>query len=601
MSIVSSCDTLARGTLPNRRRSSAASGTGAAGSRRTSTTILKALAISLAFCAAPVSAQERVVETVHNLSAGGPGDVRAETEERVCVFCHAPHGTGGSIPLWNRDFPMANYRIYQSSTFDAAPGQPTGTSKLCLSCHDGTIALGRVLSRSDRIRMVSGDFMPAGLSNLGVDLSDDHPISFYYTSGLAASDRQLKSPGTLQADIKLDSTGQLQCTACHDPHHNRTRMFLTMTDAFGALCLACHDMDGWSSGSHSSSSEAVASDAAADWPFGTVSENACRACHRSHSAGGRQRLLIFEKEEDNCLSCHDGRVTRFDISAELDKPTAHDPRRYVGVHDPVEVLAGSSPHVECSDCHNPHAAAQPTGKGFVDIGETLQRVPGATLGGGYVEDAQFEYEVCFRCHGDAPVPVSRRIARQADQPNLRLKFGLANPSFHPVAGASPSSDTISLDPSISTGTQIRCTDCHNNNAGPRAGGRGPDGPHGSVYDFLLERNYTVRDDTPESAYDYAMCYKCHRRASILNNESFPDHASHVRDLDTPCSACHDPHGVSAIAGGGSDHTHLINFDVTIVRPLASTGRLAFDDLGERAGSCTLTCHSYDHDNTVYGE
>ena len=72
---------------------------------------------------------------------------------------------------------MANYRIYQSSTFDAPASQPTGASKLCLSCHDGTIALGRVLSRADRIRMVGGDFMPAGLTNLGTDLSDDHPVS----------------------------------------------------------------------------------------------------------------------------------------------------------------------------------------------------------------------------------------------------------------------------------------------------------------------------------------------------------------------------------------------------------------------------------------
>ena len=52
--------------------------------------------------------------------------------------------------------------------------------------------------------------------------------------------------------------------------------------------------------------------------------------------------------------------------------------------------------------------------------------------------------------------------------------------------------------------------------------------------------------------------------------------------------------------GGSDHTHLINFDVSIVRPFPNTTRLLFVDLGDRAGSCTLTCHGEVHDNRTYG-
>jgi hypothetical protein len=222
------------------------------------------------------------------------------------------------------------------------------------------------------------------------------------------------------------------------------------------------------------------------------------------------------------------------------------------------------------------------------------------MGGGYVQEAQHEYEICFRCHGDAPVPVSRRIPRQADRPNLRIRFNPGNPSFHPLVEAAVGLDTPSLDPTIPRGTLIRCTDCHNNDTGPRAGGTGPDGPHGSMFEFLLERNYTVRDGTPESAYDYASCYKCHRRASILADESFPEHSSHLRVQNAPCSVCHDPHGVSPIAAGRSHHTHLINFDVTIVRPLTGTTRLSFEDLGDRAGSCTLTCHNEDHNGRTYG-
>ncbi|MFQ5494707.1 MAG: hypothetical protein ACE5EX_04940, partial [Phycisphaerae bacterium] len=95
----------------------------------------------LAVCCTVTLGQQRVADTVHNLSVAGPGSVRAQSEQEICVFCHAPHNTGPMRPLWNRDVSPASYQIYQSSTLDASPGQPTGSSKLCLSCHDGTIAL----------------------------------------------------------------------------------------------------------------------------------------------------------------------------------------------------------------------------------------------------------------------------------------------------------------------------------------------------------------------------------------------------------------------------------------------------------------------------
>jgi predicted CXXCH cytochrome family protein len=519
----------------------------------------------------------------------------------VCIFCHAPHHTSGTRPLWNREMSLASYRIYESSTMDAKPGQPTGASKLCLSCHDGTIALGSVLSRTDRIRMGTGDFMPAGLTNLGTDLSDDHPISFHYTSGLAAADRQLANPRALPAEVKLDDTGQLQCTACHDPHKNLHGKFLVMRPEFGALCTACHSMAGWRTCAHRSSNAAVSGSASGDWPYTTVAENACRSCHRSHTAGGHERLLIFENEEDNCLSCHDGQVARINIRAELDKPSAHDPRRYVGVHDPVERPGGERPHVECVDCHNPHAvSAEPVSGVYVPIGATLAKSRGVSTSGAQLDEARHEYEVCFRCHGEYAVEVPRRIQRQAQHGDMRLKFSPSNPSYHPVVAPAASRDMLTLTPGLAPGSMIRCTDCHNNDDGPRAGGGGPDGPHGSNYDFLLERNYTARDDTVESEFEYALCYKCHQRISILSNYGFSLHHRHVVDERTPCSACHDPHGISRTQGFGSDHTHLINFDTQIVRPSTIAQRTEFRDLGTQTGSCTLLCHGSEHRDRTYG-
>ena len=562
-----------------------------------------ALAGLLVLCVGQAGwAQDRVAETVHNLAASGPGQFRSPSEQQVCIFCHAPHNTRGVRPLWNRELPSASYNIYQSSTLDARPGQPTGASKLCLSCHDGTIALGSVLSRSDRIRMSGGEFIPAGLANLGTDLSDDHPVSFYYSAGLVASDRQLASPQALPEEVRLDTSGQLQCTTCHDPHDNTFGDFLVMGSEFGRLCRTCHQMNGWGSGAHARAGVAVSGSALSDWPHATVAENACRSCHRSHAAGGHERLLIFEREEDNCLNCHNGQVARSDIRAEIEKPSSHDPRRYLGTHDPKETTSGMKGHVECTDCHNPHAASAdiPQG-GYQAIGATLLHVAGVTTGGAWIAEARYEYEVCLRCHGDAAVSVGQGVARQSQTSNLRLKFSRGNPSFHPLVVSSGSSDTVSLVPGLSRGSLIRCTDCHNNDAGRRAGGTGPDGPHGSNYDFLLERNYTVRDDTIESEFDYALCYKCHQRASILADQSFPLHRFHVEEGRAPCSACHDPHGVSRAVVSGSDHTHLINFDTQIVRPVGGVGNIEFRDLGRFEGTCTLTCHGRDHQAEAYGQ
>jgi predicted CXXCH cytochrome family protein len=546
-------------------------------------------------------AQESVVQTVHNLSAGGPGRVRAQSEGQVCVFCHAPHHASGMPPLWNREMPFSNYTIYRSSTLDAKPGQPTGASKLCLSCHDGTIALGSVLSRAERIRMVGGTFMPAGLTNLGTDLSDDHPVSFAYTSGLAGADRQLAAPTGLPERVALDAAGELQCTSCHDPHDNSNGMFLVMRNEFGALCTACHIMDGWKISAHKNANASVAGVRLGDWPYSSVAENACRSCHRPHTAGGRERLLIFENDEDNCLICHDGQVADSDIRQEIDKYTAHDPRRYTGLHDPLESPSADRAHVECADCHNPHAVENVLpGTTYVPIGPTLRKVRGVATGGAPLLEARHEYEVCFRCHGQSPVEVSGRVFRQSQNADLRLKFSPTAVSFHPVTTSSPSRDTVSLAPGMSRGDMIRCTDCHNNDSGPRAGGSGPDGPHGSTYDFLLERNYTVLDDTVESAFEYALCYKCHQRSVVLSDRSFSGHRLHVVEQRSPCSACHDPHGISATGGLGSDHTHLINFDTRIVQRASTTRRLSFQDLGTFAGSCTLLCHGVEHQEWQYG-
>jgi hypothetical protein len=119
----------------------------------------------------------------------------------------------------------------------ARPGQPTGSSRLCLSCHDGTIALGAMYGSNSSIEMQGGiTTLPASRpSNLGgpggTDLSNDHPISIPYTVELAQQNGQLKSPASISLatpEIRFEAGVTLQCTSCHNPHRDRYGKFLVV-------------------------------------------------------------------------------------------------------------------------------------------------------------------------------------------------------------------------------------------------------------------------------------------------------------------------------------------------------------------------------------
>ncbi len=182
-----------------------------------------------------------ILGSKHDLSAPGRARSKPPPKPRFACFVTRRTRPPPDTPLWNRSFSKAAYVPYSSSTTKAAIGQPTGASKLCLSCHDGTVALGMVNTRPTAIDFAGGiTRMPLGPSNLGTDLSDDHPISFVYDSALAAARGELRDPVALTGKVKLDDSGQMQCTSCHDPHDNQYGMFLVENNKASALCVTCH-------------------------------------------------------------------------------------------------------------------------------------------------------------------------------------------------------------------------------------------------------------------------------------------------------------------------------------------------------------------------
>lgn len=555
-------------------------------------------------------ADESVVNSKHDLSARGPGPIRAVSEQEICIFCHTPHNASPQWPLWNRENPRLHYRIYQSSTTDARIDQPSGPSKMCLSCHDGSMALGNVLSRPESHPIVmTARTIPPGTTDLTNDLSDDHPIGFRYDRQLTNRDRQIRPPEVVSVELPLGPHAEMHCTTCHDPHDNELGDFLRVTDQMSAICVSCHDRYGWRHSSHANSSKRTRGrvvDPRERLKYASVSDNGCMNCHRIHSAPQRERLLRFRREEDNCLNCHSGAVAHYNIASEIGKRSGHDPRFRTGVHDPTEVPFTMRRHVECVDCHNPHAAEHGTiGSVLGTFGPTVKGpnmgAGGVTIGGREVEHARFVYEICFKCHADGIRRPRIRTRRQVSQTNTRLEFQPSNPSFHPVAGPRRNADVVSLLAPLRVGSIITCTDCHNSDNSRFAGGLGPNGPHGSINPPLLVRNYTTTDFTTESANAYALCYGCHDRNSILGDASFTHHRIHIVNVRAPCGVCHDAHGVYRAQGSGRNHSNLINFDLSVVSSAASPAgrRLEFVDTGRQSGNCTLTCHGAGHVGSTY--
>lgn len=583
----------------------------------------KALLIVLLLADAALAAPGgRVAGSKHDLSATGPGDYRAASEPSPCVFCHASHGR--SSGRTNRPDTHASHRPYESSTMKGRAGAPTGSTRICLSCHDGTIAVGR--TRKGDIDMVGGNRpIAAGRSsNLGTDLRGSHPVSIHPAQGDGTS-----RPSPSDA-VRLDDSGAVQCTSCHDPHAEWgdpvVGKFLVKPMAGSSLCGTCHTSPAVMGGSSHFSSAASITDASGRRT--TVAEAGCAACHTSHGADTEGQLVRRGRNDDEqCLGCHSGQVAKFDIASEVAKPWSHASSSRGG-HDAGERPDGrgrmrlpeSSPgaprHVTCVDCHDPHVGT-PSGAPS-PLGGPLTGTWGIGIDGQVVEPARFEYEVCLKCHGDSAnkpqasgTSLASRVRRATADVNLRRVFDAMAPSFHPVAAPGRNADVPGLLPPYGASSMIRCTDCHASDGGAGAGGGGPRGPHGSSFPSLLERQYLTALGTAESPAAYALCFKCHDRDALLSTQSHfslkttpPDGASpalhqrHVQQRSIPCSACHDAHGVSADAGNERENAHLISFDLSIVQP-GGDRTLRYVSLGRAAGSCNLTCHGEPHDPVTH--
>lgn len=594
---------------------------------------------------------KRVTNSPHNLAtavpAGTPRAFTSNLTSQVCAFCHTPHNAVPDTPNWNHAPSAAViYTPYSSTTAAASPDQPTGMSRLCLSCHDGTVALGAVRVSPPGANKSQSANRLTGRANLTTDLSNDHPISFAYDAALVGLNPELADPARIGLPLE-DVAGEshLQCTTCHDPHDNAIKPFLRQTTLDGALCTTCHTRGGatgdWSASSHATSLKTPTrgnpwAERKPAWQGTNVAQNACFNCHQLHNAATPPRL-IKDIEENTCYLCHDGSVAATDIEAESRKPYQHTLE--MTPNSDHDATSAENPlsmplHVECMDCHNPHAVADaPPMISFnpsdpaaphTDAPAANAMIAGVTgigLNGNVVPEITNQYELCFKCHGvpgqsacgadRCQTATTWSMVRQDGVYNIRDKVNSGSPglvSYHPFETNNPANNTEvqSLkDPLNATTSLIYCTDCHSNDQSGAFGGVGPDGPHGSTYEFMLGQRYDMAGETPYSSTNFDLCFKCHDETRFSNPvTSGFNHDIHLRAGNATCANCHDPHG-------SRKFPHLINFLLnttnggtwTITSDCGggpgSCGRPepTWEDQGPQKGQCFLNCHGKSHDDS----
>jgi len=421
-----------------------------------------------------------------------------------CLYCHAPHsGINGSAgvqptPLWSQKLSsVQSYQVYSSATMvnktNASP--PLGSnSTLCLSCHDGTVAVG-TLTPYGQVPM-SGS-LSGTAADLGTNLQSTHPFSFV-TPLQAASDiwpsLSASPPSTQDATGAVQLiNGNVECGSCHNPHVQNidsSSDFLVIDNSESALCLACHNTVpsgtgmGMASAATASGSRtaATARNPLANWrtsihatatnrvvtqpslvgdavrrtnktatlgPYTSMRRNGCLSCHVPHNSA---KVLLRGTDDQDCIVCHNGGTNvsppAANVYAEMSLPKiSHSGGTTVAnnshsAHE-SEVL-NHNRHANCVDCHNPHTtksvgmsfpsppAIRPSQAGVVGIS--------AMDGRSVVYPANNQYENCLRCHGASTGKANPtvfgylplRLVSAADPLNILPEFSITTTSSHPV-------------------------------------------------------------------------------------------------------------------------------------------------------------------------
>jgi len=239
--------------------------------------------------------------TLHDFTTYATGTAAGDNTTNVgqCTFCHTPHAAITTNLLWNHASSAETYSWDVTET-TSGTNYPSfsdttwyGPTSKCLSCHDGTVAIGAVNWFGGKkpaaplnTTLVTAPYIPQGLNSSGV-FTGTHPVAMPYPWGGKPSTYNGSTTGTnfvpsqwqtpTQGNVRiwmqagtssitgypsvvmgynpaaavptvaagLPGNAGIECSSCHDPHNKLSmdNYFLvgTMTGyTTSYLCNMCH-------------------------------------------------------------------------------------------------------------------------------------------------------------------------------------------------------------------------------------------------------------------------------------------------------------------------------------------------------------------------
>lgn len=349
-----------------------------------------------------------------------------------------------------------------------------------------------------------------------------------------------------------------------------------------------------------------------DSKYATYAKGNCGHCHEQHASlqgaepnpvsGAASPALGFDRQPSFCVRCHNGTIVLKDIASQLNKTYGHGPMMttYPERHTLSKLEAGqnglpfrgTSRHVECADCHEPHSVQNTLHVYNTSAPANNNLVSGVIAGVWGVEPnseplwlsasttytelkpAQKEYQICFKCHSYYALAASNGVSTLPPGPSGQLvtdqgmEFSKNNRSAHPVR-VGLNSQTGSVSPRSLTTAQMKspwnsaagigvqtmyCSDCHGNDASS------PVGPHGSSNKYMIKDATNTEwpkssisgqlwslKNIKDNSYSWStrlLCAKCHVLFSGGNFKNDVHNDGHHQENGRYCVHCHVvvPHG-----------------------------------------------------------
>lgn len=480
----------------------------------------------------------------------------ATDANRKCTMCHVDHDIFS--PMLNTNSSGRSYNL--RTAIGTTPTTTTGYTNsdyatgggICISCHANELTKNTTNQKNE-----TG-------STKTVQVTD---------ANFSASAHQYAITSTMANGSTIFNAN---CSKCHNSKNGETTSFQSSTNKFGA---------------HDNPLRRLFASLGITSPTDPEEEDFCYRCHSKTgdtNPGGGPAKGTANKDYYGIANMSNAAE---DIFTVFGKTYKHNVAGYSGLHKPSstdETLAyiSANKHIECGDCHNPHAASAGNHTpGSATLANVLKGVWGAApnypantnwpatgtpprsnFTYAVQSAATSEYQICFKCHSYANTNV---LSWGASPPtgaaawtDVGLEFNPSNQSYHPVVAALPATDPSTtygskrLDGGLvgwTSGSIMTCSDCHATDS------TSSKGPHGSATKWMLAGTnkawpYTTaannggstgtlrRIEDKETNLGTAnglFCRNCHA-VDTANNDPHKEHTSR----GIYCVNCHIrvPHG-----------------------------------------------------------